>query len=663
MEKLNLDDFQHYKFLSNFRFSPDGKNSAFVLSKMDLDENKYRSNIYLMDKDGNHGQLTGLNEESSFLWKDGETILFPAIRDKKDRERKEKKEPFTVFYEIKINGGEAIPSFELPFNGVNLKLLDEDKYIFTAGLMMELDDYYKKSKEEKAEILKEIEESQGYEILDEIPFWSNGLGYTNKVRNRLFIYDRKNDDYLPITDIFTSVQHFALNENKTKAAIITSSYMDKMNINNELYLYDIEKDNLEKISPIDDFSYNYCEFIDDRIIFVGSEGKDYGLNENPHIYITSLDGERYNKLTDEYFDYSLYNSINSDCKYGGGRGALVAGDYIYFTTTEGHYSYINRMDMDGNKERLTLDNGSVDCFDVFEDKIYFIGQRGLDLQEIYKLENNEEVGITNFNQWVKKERNQISPELFTVSSDTQIHGWVLKPLDYDEKKKYPAILNIHGGPKTAFGDIYHHEMQYWANEGYFVFFCNPRGSDGKGNEFADIRGKYGTIDYDDIMEFTRGVLGKYPAIDRGRVGVTGGSYGGFMTNWIIGHTGKFKAAASQRSISNWFSFFGTTDIGYFFTNDQIATNPWDDYEKLWESSPMKYADKVTTPTLFIHSDEDFRCWSPEGLQMFTALKYHGVDSRLCMFRGENHELSRSGKPKNRIKRLKEITEWFDKYLK
>lgn len=663
MEKLKLDDFQNYKFLSNLRFSPNGNNTAFVLSKMDLEENKYTSNIHILEKHGTHRQLTGLHEESSFIWKDEETILFPAIREKKDKERKEKKEPFTVFYEININGGEGRPSFEIPFNGVNLKLLDEDKFIFTAGVMMELDDYYRKSKEEKAEILKEIEESQGYEILDEIPFWSNGVGYTNKTRNRLFIYDRKNDEYLAITDIFTNVQDFVLNENKTKAAIITSSYMDKMNINNELYLYDIEKDILEKISPIDEFNYNYCEFIDDKIIFAGSQGKDYGLNENPHIYITSLDGEKHNKLTDEYFDYSLYNSVNSDCRYGDGRGALVSGDYVYFTTTEGHNSYINRVDMDGNKERLTIDNGSVDCFDVYQDKIYFIGQRGLELQEIYGLQGNEEVKITNFNEWVKNKRSQITPELLTVNTDNQIHGWVLKPLDFSEDKKYPAILNIHGGPKTAFGDIYHHEMQYWANEGYFVFFCNPRGSDGKGNEFADIRGKYGTIDYDDIMEFTRSVLDKYPEIDRERVGVTGGSYGGFMTNWIIGHTNMFRAAASQRSISNWFSFFGTSDIGYFFTNDQIATNPWDDYEKLWESSPMKYANKVTTPTLFIHSDEDYRCWYPEALQMFTALKYHGVDSRLCMFRGENHELSRSGKPKNRIKRLTEITEWFDKYLK
>ena len=149
----------------------------------------------------------------------------------------------------------------------------------------------------------------------------------------------------------------------------------------------------------------------------------------------------------------------------------------------------------------------------------------------------------------------------------------------------------------------------------------------------------------------------------GDLKVTGGSYGGFMTNWIIGHPRRFQAAASQRSIANWVSKFNTTDIGYYFNADQIGATPWNDAEKLWWHSPIRYADKATTPTLFIHSDEDYRCWLAEGLQMFTALKYHGVEARLCLFHGENHELSRSGKPCHRVRRLEEITRWFDSHLK
>ena len=364
------------------------------------------------------------------------------------------------------------------------------------------------------------------------------------------------------------------------------------------------------------------------------------------------------------FDYSLGDSVGSDCKYGGSKGMRVYGDYLYFITTEGYSSFINRLDIKGNIEKLTSPNGSINGFDIKDGKIYFIGLRGLNLQEIYALQDDE-TQLTYFNAWVNEEKKLSVPEKLTFVNDNniEIDGWVLKPVDFKEGKLYPGILDIHGGPKTVYGEVFFHEMQYWANEGYFVFFLNPRGSDGRGNEFADIRGKYGTIDYDDIMNFVDMVLINYPEIDKDNIGVTGGSYGGFMTNWIIGHTERFKAAASQRSISNWVSFFGTTDIGYFFADDQNNATPWSDIDKLWFHSPLKYADKVTTPTLFIHSEEDLRCSIPEGLQMFTSLKYHGVDSRLCMFRGENHELSRSGKPKHRIKRLEEITNWFDKYLK
>ena len=136
-----------------------------------------------------------------------------------------------------------------------------------------------------------------------------------------------------------------------------------------------------------------------------------------------------------------------------------------------------------------------------------------------------------------------------------------------------------------------------------------------------------------------------------------------MTNWIIGHTNRFRAAASQRSIANWVSLSALSDIGYSFVDGYSGTDAWHNQELLWKQSPLAYADKVTTPTLFIHSDEDYRTPLAEGLQMFSALKYHGVPTRIIIFKGENHELSRSGHPQNRIRRLQEITSWFDKYLK
>lgn len=662
LEQLQLDDFTKYKFLSSIRFSPDGNNCGFVLHQIDLENNKYLSNIYILDKYNTSKKITSLNEEKSFIWKDKDNLLFPAIREKKDKERKEKGEPLTIYYEININGGEANKFMEIPLNVNSIKIIDNNTYLLTAEYEPSLKNFCNLSDDEKEKTLNRVKEEKAYQTLDEIPFWSNGDEYTNKKRNRLYIYKAEEKSIYPITDEFTNVESYSLNKDKSLVIFITSSFIDKMGLSTELNIFNISDNNMEKISPYSEFNYSYCDFWGNRIVFFGTDMKNYGLNENTNIYLTDLSGNSPRNISN--FDLSIYNSVGSDCRFGGSQSIKAEGDYLYFTTTEGCHSYINKLDLNGNMERITRSNGSVDGFDVYESKINFIGLRGLNLQEIYSISQKEEQ-LTEFNDWIKKEKKLSTPEklTFTTEDNIQIDGWVLKPVDYIEGKKYPGILDIHGGPKTVYGEVFYHEMQFWASKGYFVFFCNPRGSDGYGSEFADIRGKYGTIDYEDIMDFTDMVLINYPDIDNDRLGVTGGSYGGFMTNWIIGHTSRFKAAASQRSISNWTSFFGTSDIGYFFGEDQVAATPWNDIDKMWYHSPLKYADKVITPTLFIHSEEDYRCWIPEGLQMFTALKYHGVDSRLVAFKEENHELSRSGKPKNRIKRLEEITAWFEKYLK
>lgn len=668
MDKLKLDDFIRYKFLSGINISPNGLHTGFVVHEADLEENKYLSNIYIYDNEKkNYMQLTSFDEESTFEWENNENIIFSAIRNEKDKKRKKDEEQFTSFYKISISGGEAKKAFEIPLNVNNYKLLDDGNIIFTSIFDPEYRNIADLGQDEKENYLKKRKETNDYEVLDEIPYWSNGLGFTNKMRNRLYIYNLRDNKIQTLTDEYTNVSGFELNKEKDKLVFIATSFMDKMQLKSDLYFYDLNEQSFEKISHHDNFSYSFADFIEDKIIFAGNDMKAHGLNQNSQIYTITISGSETKKITDDDFDYALWDSVGSDCRYGSSRSMKVEGQYLYFTTTEGYSSYVNRIDLDGKMKRLSQTNGSIDGFDINGGLIQFIGLRGLNLQEMYNLEDNkdrDEVKITTFNDWLHKEKKLSTPEHLSFEMDgIDIDGWIMKPVDFKEGELYPAILNIHGGPKTVFGDVFFHEMQYWANSGYVVFYCNPHGSDGKGDAFADIRGKYGSIDYDDIMEFTDLVVEKCSFIDEDNVGVTGGSYGGFMTNWIIGHTDRFKAAASQRSISNWMSFFGTSDIGYYFSDDQQATTPWSDPEKLWFHSPMKYADKVTTPTLFIHAEDDYRCWLPEGLQMFSSLKYHGVDSRLVMFREENHDMSRSGKPKHRVRRLEEITNWFDNYLK
>lgn len=665
MDKLEVNDILDYKFLSDLKFSPKLKYSFFVISEMDLESNKYKQSLHILK---NRSQITEklieLDNGSSVIWKNEATVLFTG-KEGEDKEREESGEPFTKFYSLNVENKEKEFAFEVPLDVNDVKLIDENMLLLKAKFDPRFSNFIHLSKEERENFMEEFTNEEDFEILDEIPFWSNGEGFTNKTRDRLYIYNIEDGILTPVTDSFTNIISFELDKSKEKLLIVSNSYIDKKYTSTDLQLYNIATGRLLKISPFDNFKYTYANFLKNKIIFTGTDMEDFGINQNPHFYSCNLEGFNCKKVSPDSFDFNVTNSIGSDSRYGKYDILQVDGDFLYFVTTEGDSSFINRIDLDGNIKKLTHKKGSIDCINVKNDTLQFIGLRSLRLHEVYRLNGKKETQLTLFNEWVLEDRTLSIPEklTFRTEDETLIEGWVMKPTDFKLGKKYPAILNIHGGPKTAFGEVFFHDMQYLANQGFVVFFCNPRGSDGRGNNFADIRGKYGDIDYEDIMDFTDLVLEKYHFIDSSRLGVTGGSYGGFMTNWIIGKTNRFKAAVSQRSISNWISKFATTDIGYYFVDDQITATPWNGFDKLWDSSPMKRADKVETPTLFIHSQEDYRCWTTEAYQMFTSLKYHGVQTRLCLFKGENHELSRSGKPKNRIKRLEEMKNWFEKYLK
>lgn len=668
MRKLKLDEFIKYKFLSGIKLSPNSRYAGFAVHESNLEENKYHSNLWLYDMETRNAlRLTTFNKEADFIWhSDGNHMIFSTLRDPQDQKRAEEGESLTQFYRINIQGGEAQKYFSIPLKVTEIAEGQEGSFIFTAidGPMEK--DLSQLTQEERSQELKKRKEEQDYEVVEEIPFWGNGQGFTNKKRNRLYTYDLTNNQYRVLSKEGHNVTSFSLNEGKNQVAYISESFEGVASLTSEICLYDLTTAEAKTLLKEGQFSCDYCSFInDDQLVFIGTEMKHYGINENRLFYRLDLNNGEINCLTPS-LDMSLHGSVGTDIRFGSSKPYQVDGEYLYFITTELNSAQLNRLHLkEGTLERLTSSSGSIDGYTVKDDEILLIALRGLKPQELYQLQGEREVQLTHFNQWVVDEIQLVEPQAlsFETAPGITIDGWVMKPVDFDESKKYPAILDIHGGPKTVYGEVYYHEMQYWANEGYFVFFCNPRGSDGKGNDFADIRGKYGTIDYEDIMKFTDEVLRQYPNIDQDRVGVTGGSYGGFMTNWIIGHTDRFKAAASQRSISNWISKFGTTDIGFFFVDDQQGGTPWNNHDKLWWHSPLKYADQVKTPTLFIHSDEDYRCWMTEVYQMFTALKYHGIDSRLCIFRGENHELSRSGKPKHRTRRLEEITSWFNRYLK
>ncbi|TMG54124.1 MAG: S9 family peptidase [Chloroflexi bacterium] len=249
---------------------------------------------------------------------------------------------------------------------------------------------------------------------------------------------------------------------------------------------------------------------------------------------------------------------------------------------------------------------------------------------------------------------------FTGADGWKIEGWLMKPREFDPAKKWPLVLEIHGGPHTAYGHSFFHEFHVLAGRGYAVLFTNPRGSHAYGQRFVEACvGDWGGKDYEDLMAGVDHALA-LGWVDPKRLYLTGGSYGGFMTNWIIGHTDRFRAAVTQRSISNNISAFGTSDIGWHFWEHEMGdATPWSGGEKLIFRSPLTYVTSVKTPLLILHAERDLRCPIEQAEQLFTALKVLGKEAVFVRFPEDNHDLTRGGKPKHRVEHARRIADWFD----
>ena len=662
MEPIRQTDLLQYKFLSGLRFAPGGERAAFVVANSNEEENCYERRLWLYEQGGLR-QLTDLGKEGSFLWIDEHRLIFPAARSAKEKKRAEAKETFTAYYVLDVRGGEALPYMTLPFAAGSIRLLGEDRFLVTANVDKDKPLLYAASEEEKAAARKEKEENKDYEVFTELPFWSNGAGVTNGSRTLAYLVER---EPMKITPMMESPEDLICQTVFGDEVLLAYVPWQAKYPLQGFCLRGFNWRSGEKREILYDWELRPegMETVGDKVLLLATEGKRHGLNENAWVYTLDPEAGKYELLRQE--EYNMYNSVGSDCRLGGGRQAVGTPEGLYHLSTREGNAVLRLLKPDGEDVPVFSGEGAMDCFDLAGDWLLCVGLYGMRLQELYcaRLGDAALTQVSHFNDAALEGRYVAQPEPLTVQSrGWDIGGWVLKPRDYDPAKKYPAILDVHGGPKTVYGPVFYHEMQLWASMGYFVFFCNPMGSDGRDNKFMDIRGHYGDTDYQNLMDFTDAVLAKYPQIDPKRVCETGGSYGGFMTNWIIGHTHRFCCAASQRSIANWLSFYGMSDIGFYFAADQTDGDLYESPEKLWAQSPLKYAGNVKTPTLFIHSDEDYRCPMAEGIQMYAALIDRGVEARLCLFHGETHELSRSGKPKHRQRRLKEITDWFEKHAK
>ncbi|PKM67187.1 MAG: S9 family peptidase [Firmicutes bacterium HGW-Firmicutes-19] len=658
MKKIMLDSWLELQFISNVKENPSNTKFAFVISKADLKKDTYENNIWVKEEK-RYFQLTAFNQESFYIWLDDETILFSSGRQKDEQNQSLS----TDFFKISCNGGEAVKLFSLPLIVTSIEVLNEGKFVLTALSDVGHPNYHEYSDEKKGKLAKKIKEDTFFDEITEVPFWANGAQLTNGKRNRLFVFDSKENKLTPITAPSMTVGDLTVNKQTGKVYYAADNFKNVRSLFSHLFELDLKDLIVTKLSS-SKFGIYALQIANDTLYVLHNQRKTFGMSENPIWSTFDFEKKSLVDLCDPF--YSTGNSIGSDVRLNGSPLIKTWNDKLLFTLTVEDHSRLVSLDSQGQLTTLFDAPGSIDGYAYINGEWYLSGLFNHNVQQLMKIENGGLVDFADFNDSYIKGYVVAKPQKISIiSNNDTVDGWVLLPEDFDKNKLYPAILDIHGGPKTVYGEVYVHEMQVWAALGFVVMFCNPHGSDGKGNAFADIRGKYGTIDYEDILNFTDEVIKCYPNIDVNRIGVTGGSYGGFMTNWIIGHTDRFKCAVTQRSICNWTSFHGVSDIGYFFTPDQAGASllKIEQHDKLWFHSPLRYASNFKTPTLVIHSKADYRCPIDQGYQMITALKEMKVDSKMVVFNNENHDLSRNGKPKARQKRLMEITAWMEKYLK
>jgi len=652
MKPITIPDLMDIAFVSGPVLSPDGGRAAYVVKRQNYEKNRYDTCIYLLDcETGAHRQLTSSGKDGEPVWEDARTLIFTSERGEDDKPKKHQKK--TVFYRLDVDGGEARRAFELPMDVSGLRPLGDGRFIVLAEVDLNA------PPKDLNETLRE--DWEDYHVIEEVPVWANGRGIVSRLRASLFLFDPHDGTQKKLTPDFFNVEAFDVKDGKI--LYTGCEYRDRVSSYSEVRLYDLGTGEDRVLVAPGLYSVGEALLTEGGAVLSMSTLEPWGTGQLHDWY--RCDTATGDITMAAALDRCIGCAGVTDIVNGSGKSAVAADGRVWFIAQRGYRAEVCRLNADNTVDTVAPFEGTALWLDTDGERLLFTACAPNGLTELYTVRDGKAHKWTDNNDAFLDGRDVVPVEYipFTNAEGISIDGWVMKPADFDPEKKYPGVLEIHGGPRGAYGTPFMHEMQALCGAGYVVFFCNPRGSEGYGEVFADLRGRYGDIDYADLMAFTDHVLQSVPQLDPARLGACGGSYGGFMCNWIEGHTDRFAALVSQRSISNWVSDYGSSEIGVTFDVNELGGDPWSDHDAMWRQSPLKYADRAKTPILFIHALQDYNCTVDQGIGMFTAMKRFGVPTRMCLFEGEGHSLSRSGKPRHRIRRLEEIFNWFEKYLK
>ncbi|ASJ17460.1 peptidase S9 [Thermococcus chitonophagus] len=600
----NEKTFTKFAYLGDPRTK--GNLAAYVLTKANLESNKYESTIVIEDLETGKRKYIE-NASMPRISPDGKRIAFMRAN-----EEKKKSEIWVADIETltakKVLEAKNVKSVEWNEDSrrllvVGFKRRDDEDFVFE----------------------------------DDVPVWFDRLGFFDGEKTTFWILDTEAEE---IIEEFEKPR-FSLGIWHGNSIVVNVPH--RKGIPQYFKFWDIYiwKDGEEE-KIFEKVSFQAVDSDGKRILLYGKPEKKY-MSEHDKLYI---------------YEDGKVTGIMEEIDREAGQAKIKDGK-VYFTLYE--EGSVNLYVWDGEIKEIAKGKHWIMGFDV-DKVVVYLKETATRLRELY-VWDGEERQLTDYNGLIFKKLKTYEPKHFRFKSlDLEIDGWYIKP-EIKEGEKAPVIVFVHGGPKGMYGYYFKYEMQLMASKGYYIVFVNPRGSNGYSEDFAlRVLTRTGLEDFQDIMNGIEEFFKLEPQADRERVGITGISYGGFMTNWALTQSELFKAGISENGISYWLTSYAFSDIGLWFDKEVIGENPLEN-ENFRKLSPLFYAKNVKAPILLIHSLEDYRCPLDQSVMFYHVLKDLGKEAYIAIFKRGPHGHSITGSPKHRMKRYKLFIEFFERKLK